>query len=89
MKTIHSIVISCFAIIILSVIGALFKANHHTMVGDTNDPEDGAAVAGTVFSAVLVYAVCFLSQRFDTAYRWRIGGGEKERNRSGGMALRG
>ena len=59
------------------------------MVGDTNDPEDGAAVAGTVFSAVLVYAVCFLSQRFDTAYRWRIGGGEKERNRSGGMDIEG
>jgi len=53
----NSIVISCFAIVILSVIGALFKANHHSMVGTINDPKDGAAVAGTVFSAVIVYAV--------------------------------
>ena len=53
----NSIVISCFAIVILSVIGALFKANHHSMVGTIDDPKDGAAVAGTVFSAVIVYAV--------------------------------
>ncbi|EPE29184.1 hypothetical protein GLAREA_00344 [Glarea lozoyensis ATCC 20868] len=51
------IVISCFAIVILSVIGALFSANHHSMMGSTEDPEDGKAVAGTVFSAVVVYAV--------------------------------
>lgn len=55
---------SIFAIVILSVIGALFKANHHSMMGSTEDPKDGAAVAATVFSAVIVYAVssssCFL-----------------------------
>lgn len=27
------------------------------MMGSTSDPKDGAAVAGTVFSAVIVYAV--------------------------------
>jgi len=51
------IVISAFAIVILSVIGALFKTGHHSMMGSTDNPKDGAAVAGTVFGAVIVYAV--------------------------------
>ncbi|CAG8974141.1 hypothetical protein HYALB_00002777 [Hymenoscyphus albidus] len=51
------IVISVFAIIILSIIGSLFKSGHHSMMGSTSDPKDGAAVAGTVFSAVIVYAL--------------------------------
>jgi ribonuclease kappa len=51
-------VISIFAIVILSVIGALFQANHHSMVGGTKDPPNGPAVAGTIFTAVIVYAVC-------------------------------
>ena len=29
------------------------------MMGSTEDPKDGAAVAGTVFSAVVVYAVSY------------------------------
>ena len=33
------------------------QANHHSMVGSTNDPADGKAVAGSVFAAVIVYAV--------------------------------
>lgn len=49
--------ISCFAIVILSVIGALFKANHHSMTGTLDDPQNPAAVAATVFSAVGVYVV--------------------------------
>lgn len=56
-----SIVISVFAIVILSVIGALFKSNHHSMMGSTDDPKDGPAVAATVFSAVIVYVVRFFS----------------------------
>jgi hypothetical protein len=28
------------------------------MMGSINDPEDGQAVASTVFASVLVYAVC-------------------------------
>jgi len=49
---------SVFAIVILSVIGALFKTGHHSMTGSTSDPQNGAAVAVTVFGAVAVYAVC-------------------------------
>ena len=29
------------------------------MVGSTKDPADGKAVAGSVFAAVIVYAVCW------------------------------
>lgn len=49
--------VSCFAIVILSVIGVLFQTNHHSMMGSVDDPENGAAAAVTVFSAVAVYAV--------------------------------
>ncbi|EOD46678.1 hypothetical protein GTA08_BOTSDO08902 [Neofusicoccum parvum] len=51
------IVVSVFAIVILSVVGSLFKSNNHIMTGSTEDPEDGKAVAGAVFGAVAVYAV--------------------------------
>ena len=30
------------------------------MVGSTKDPADGKAVAGSVFAAVVVYAVCYM-----------------------------
>ncbi len=33
------------------------QANHHSMVGSTEDPPDGKAVATSVFAAVVVYAV--------------------------------
>ena len=52
-----SVVISVFAIVILSVMGALFNSNHHALMGSTHDPGDGPAVAATVFAAVLVYVV--------------------------------
>lgn len=29
------------------------------MMGSTKDPADGKAVAGSVFAAVIVYAVCY------------------------------
>ncbi|KAI9826659.1 MAG: hypothetical protein M1832_006255 [Thelocarpon impressellum] len=51
------IVVSVFAIVILSIIGALFRSEHHAVVGSTEDPPDGKAVAGTVFSAVIVYVI--------------------------------
>ncbi|MCJ1446465.1 MAG: hypothetical protein MMC23_006970 [Stictis urceolatum] len=54
------VVVSLFAIVILSIIGALFKSNHHSMTGSEEDPENGAAVAGTIFTAVIVYAVFFV-----------------------------
>ncbi|WEW56570.1 hypothetical protein PRK78_002016 [Emydomyces testavorans] len=50
------LIISLFAVVILSVIGSLFKSNHHSLMGSTNDPKDGAAVAGSIFTAVIVYA---------------------------------
>lgn len=51
------IVLSVFAIVILSTIGALFKSGSHTMLGGDEDPEDGNAVAGAVFGAVFIYIV--------------------------------
>lgn len=51
------VVVSFFAIAILSVIGSLFRTNHHSMMGSVNDPKDGKAAARTVFAAVLVYVV--------------------------------
>ncbi|KAI9749796.1 MAG: hypothetical protein M4579_006731 [Chaenotheca gracillima] len=51
------VVVSVFAIIILSTIGGLYKSNHHSMTGTTEQPKDGAAVASTIFTAVIVYAV--------------------------------
>ncbi|KAF2669393.1 hypothetical protein BT63DRAFT_479244 [Microthyrium microscopicum] len=49
------IVVSVFAIVILSILGSMFKNGHHTVMGSTEDPVDGAAVAGTIFGAVFVY----------------------------------
>lgn len=53
-------VLSSFAIVILSFIGYLFKTGHESMMGSINDPEDGAAVAKTVFGAVFVYLAFFV-----------------------------
>lgn len=53
----NSIVVSVFAIVILSVIGALFKTGSHSMMGSKEDPSDGGAVAGAVFGAVFIYIV--------------------------------
>lgn len=54
---VHSVVVSLFAIVILSVIGGLYRSGHEEFVGGVDDPADGKAVAGTVFTAVIVYAV--------------------------------
>ena len=48
------------------------------MMGSTNDPADGKAVAGSVFAAVVVYAVCYTPSELlngasvlqDTLVRW-------------------
>ncbi|KAI1492346.1 hypothetical protein F4809DRAFT_242924 [Biscogniauxia mediterranea] len=50
------VVISVFAIIILSILGGLFRSGHHEFLGGADDPENGAEVAGTIFIAVIVYA---------------------------------
>lgn len=54
----NSIVISVFAIVILSVIGSMFASGNHAMMGSTEDPKDGKGVAAAVFGAVIVYGVC-------------------------------
>ncbi|GFP53746.1 hypothetical protein TASIC1_0003012400 [Trichoderma asperellum] len=48
-------VISFFAIIILTVLAALYRSGHEELVGGVDDPADGKAVSGTVFTAVFVY----------------------------------
>ncbi|CAK7903155.1 V-type proton ATPase subunit f [[Candida] anglica] len=48
-------ILSSFAVVILSFIGYLFNIGHESMMGSTEDPEDGKAVAKTVFGAVFVY----------------------------------
>ncbi|RKP31824.1 hypothetical protein METBISCDRAFT_13392 [Metschnikowia bicuspidata] len=48
-------VLSAFAVVILSVIGYLFKIGHESMMGSINDPENGEQVAQTIFGAVFVY----------------------------------
>lgn len=50
---------SVFAIVILSIIAGLYRSGHEEFVGGQEDPEDGKAVAGTIFTAVIVYAVRF------------------------------
>jgi len=50
------VVVSVFAIVILSIIGALFQRNHHSLVGSEEDPSNGPAVAGSIFGAVIIYA---------------------------------
>jgi hypothetical protein len=39
------------------VLGILFKNEHHELVGSEEDPEDGPAVAATIFIAVIIYLV--------------------------------
>ncbi|KFY68191.1 hypothetical protein V498_10726 [Pseudogymnoascus sp. VKM F-4517 (FW-2822)] len=51
------IIISVFAIVILSVLGALFNASHHSLMDSNDDPKDGTVVAATAFGAVGVYGV--------------------------------
>ena len=60
-------ILSVFAVVILSVLALLFRTNHESVMGSINDPEDGKAVASTIFTTVLVYAgflVCCSSQIF-------------------------
>ncbi|EON65958.1 hypothetical protein W97_05200 [Coniosporium apollinis CBS 100218] len=77
------IVVSCFAIVILSIIGSLFKSNNHSMMGSTDDPEDGKAVAAAVFGAVGVYAIFLVFCSSQAWLHMRARGTE----RRGGIAL--
>lgn len=53
----HSIIVSLFALVILSSLGGMYKTGHHAVMGSQEDPADGAAVAGAIYGAVVVYAV--------------------------------
>jgi len=53
-------ILSLAAIIILSGIAMLFWNGHESMMGSINDPKDGKAVAKTLFSSAVVYAVFFV-----------------------------
>lgn len=46
-----------FAIVVLSILGLLFKNNHPELVGGEEDPVNGPQVAATVFTAVIIYVV--------------------------------
>ncbi|RPA87365.1 hypothetical protein BJ508DRAFT_410874 [Ascobolus immersus RN42] len=50
-------VLSVFAIVILSTIGALFRSGAESMTGSTEDPDNPKEVAATIFMAVAIYAV--------------------------------
>ena len=65
----NSTVISVFAIVILSIIGGLYRAGHEEFVGGVEDPEDGVAVSGTIFTAVIVYVVCYTIKPRPYAFR--------------------
>ncbi|KAF3396039.1 hypothetical protein F1880_007192 [Penicillium rolfsii] len=68
------VVISVFAIVILSVLGSLYgireqeiltcvfslQSNNHSFTGSEEDPEDGPAVAASIYVAVIVYAGFFV-----------------------------
>ncbi|KAK2592864.1 hypothetical protein QQS21_009431 [Conoideocrella luteorostrata] len=75
-------VISVFAIIILSSLAGLYRSGHEELVGGINDPtpEDGKAVAGTIFTAVIVYAAFLVFCGFQGLLHVR-------ENRKGAIAL--
>ncbi|KAJ5562564.1 hypothetical protein N7461_001325 [Penicillium sp. DV-2018c] len=54
------VVISVFAMIILSVLGSLYSSNNHAYTGSEGEPEDGPAVAASIYTAVIVYAGFFV-----------------------------
>ncbi|KAG6024200.1 hypothetical protein E4U40_003439 [Claviceps sp. LM458 group G5] len=75
-------VISVFAIVILSALAVLYRSGHEELVGGINDPspEQGKAVAGTIFTAVLVYAAFLVFCGFQGLLHVR-------ENRRGAIAL--
>ncbi|RYC61320.1 hypothetical protein CHU98_g4885 [Xylaria longipes] len=68
------VVISVFAIIILSVIGSLYRTKHHEFVGSIGDPKNPGEVSTTIFTAVIVFfwwaalsRACSICERIDAA----------------------
>ncbi|KAJ5461254.1 uncharacterized protein N7458_002806 [Penicillium daleae] len=75
------VVISIFAIVILSVLGSLYGSNNHSFTGSEGDPEDGPAVAASIYAAVIVYAGFFVFCGFQAYLHMRD-------NRGGAISLR-
>ncbi|KAI1344654.1 hypothetical protein F5Y15DRAFT_118508 [Xylariaceae sp. FL0016] len=75
------VVISFFAIIILSILGGLYRSGHHEFVGGTDAPEKPGEVAGTIFIAVIVYAAFLVFCGLQGMLHMR-------ENRRGAIALR-
>ncbi|EAW12525.1 uncharacterized protein ACLA_009480 [Aspergillus clavatus NRRL 1] len=65
------VVISLFAIVILSVLGSLYQREHHGFTGSEDEPEDGAAVAASIFTAVIIYACFFVFCAFQAYLHMR------------------
>ncbi|KAI1202327.1 hypothetical protein F5X97DRAFT_235066 [Nemania serpens] len=63
------VVISVFAILILSVIGSLYRSKHHEFVGSVGDPDNTSEVSNTIFTAVIVYACVAVSKACCTCAR--------------------
>ncbi|TGJ83684.1 hypothetical protein E0Z10_g5073 [Xylaria hypoxylon] len=74
------VVISFFAVIVLSVIGGLYRSKHHEFVGGADDPDNTAEVSTTIFTTVIVYAAFILCCGFQGVLHMR-------ENRRGAIAL--
>ncbi|KAI1432813.1 hypothetical protein GGR50DRAFT_559201 [Xylaria sp. CBS 124048] len=75
------VVISVFGIIILSILGGLYRRRHHALVGGINDPDNTTEVSSTIFTAVIVYMAFVVCCGFQGLLHMR----EKRR---GAIALR-
>lgn len=53
------------------------QSNHPSMTGSTDDPDDPAAVAVSIFMAVVVYAVGHLAFILSLQYVYRRGGRDR------------
>ncbi|CAI7645923.1 unnamed protein product [Penicillium pancosmium] len=69
------VVISLFAIVILSVLGSLFGSNNHAYTGSEGEPEDGVAVAASIYTAVIIYAGFFIFCGFQAYLHLRVSRG--------------
>ncbi|KAI3332014.1 hypothetical protein HD806DRAFT_479116 [Xylariaceae sp. AK1471] len=75
------VVISFFAIIILSIIGGLYRSKHHAFVGGAEDPDNTDEVSTTIFTTVIVYVAFFVCCGLQGVLHMR-------ENRRGAIALR-
>ncbi|KAI1330970.1 hypothetical protein F5Y16DRAFT_361806 [Xylariaceae sp. FL0255] len=75
------VVISIFAIIILSILGGLYRKGHHEFYGGRDDVFDNNEVANTIFTTVIIYAAFLVCCGFQGLLHMR-------ESRRGAIALR-